>query len=325
MTGERSLPPEVEIRAYRGGDERGIVTAWNRALPQDPIDLTRFLKMVLCDVNFHPEGLVVASVADEIVGFCLAICRRLPLSGSDLEPERGWITVFGVVPEWRGKGIGSALLAAGERFVREQGRKEVLISPYAPNYFWPGVDPQAYSEAVRLLERREYQTLYEPIAMDKNLVGFEVPQEIEALQAERVREGYQFGPLTPEFVYDVTAFADDAFNPDWGRAIREAVQRGVPLEQCLIAVNSQRRIVGFALFGGYDGILERFGPFGVDPSERGKGLGKILLYRTLEAMRARGVHGAWFLWTGEATAAGQLYLKAGFEITRSFRVMKRHL
>lgn len=325
MTEESTLPSEVRLRSYAGGDERGIVKAWNRAMPQDPIDLNRWMKRVLCDTNFDPKGLAVASVAGEIVGFCLALCRRIPLFGDDLETERGWITAFGVVPEWRKRGIGSALLEAGERFVEAQGRKELLVSPYAPNYFWPGVDPQAYPEAVALLERRGYETLYSPVAMDKNLVGFSVPQEVEALQAARVREGYRFGPLTPERLYDVVAFADEAFNPDWGRAIREAVQKDVPLDHCWIALNGEGRVVGFALFGGYDGILERFGPFGVDPSERGKGLGKILLYRSLEAMRAKGAHGAWFLWTGEATAAGQLYLKAGFEITRSFKVMRRRL
>lgn len=330
MSGERAVPDGaaidgVEIRAYRGGDERGIVHAWNRALPQDPIDLDRFLKTIVCDVNFDPRGLSVAVADGQVIGFSLAICRKLPLSGGDLEPERGWITAFGVVPQWRGKGVGSALLEAGERFVRELGRKEVLVSPYAPNYIWPGVDPEAYGAALRLLEGRGYQTLYTAVAMDKRIVGFEVPPEVEELQARREREGYSIGPLTPEYVHETLAFASDAFNPDWGRAIREAIKAGIPFQQCLIATNRERRVVGFALFGGYDGILERFGPFGVDPSERGKGLGTILLYRSLEAMRARGAHSAWFLWTGERTAAGQLYLKAGFEITRTFWVMRRQL
>lgn len=325
MTEERPLPPEVRLRPYRGSDVRGIVEVWNRAMPQDPIDLGRWSKMVLCDPNFDPRGLWVAAVDGEVVGFALAICRRIPLFGSDLETERGWITAFGVAPQWRRRGIGSALLAAAERFVQEQGRKEVLVSPYAPNYFWPGVDPKAYPEAVELLERRGYETLYSPVAMDKNLVGFFVPPEVEALEAQRTREGYRFGPLAYEYLHDVIAFAEEAFNPDWGRAIRDAIKSGVPLDQCWIALSGEGRVVGFALFGGYDGILERFGPFGVDPSQRGKGLGKILLYRSLEAMRAKGAHGAWFLWTGEATAAGQLYLKAGFAITRSFRVMRRRL
>ena len=186
-----------------------------------------------------------------------------------------------------GGGSGAPCFRRPERFVQAQGRKEVLVSPYAPNYFWPGVDPKAYPEAVELLERRGYQTLYSPVAMDKNLVGFFVPPEVEALEAQRTREGYRFGPLAYEYLHDVIAFAEEAFNPDWGRAIRDAIKSGVPLDQCWIALSGEGRVVGFALFGGYDGILERFGPFGVDPSQRGKGLGKILLYRSLEAMRAK--------------------------------------
>lgn len=325
MKSGRDHPVGVAIRTYRGGDEAGIVRAWNRAMPQDPIDLGRWVRMVLCDANFDPGGLWVAEAAGEIAGFCYAVRRRVPLWGDDLEPERGWITAFAVAPEWQGRGVGRALVDRAERFLRAEGRKEVLVSPYAPNYFWPGVDPGAYPRAVGFLERRGYQTLYEPVAMDKNLVGFFVPEEVRALEAERVQEGYVFCPLSPGRLHEVIAFASEAFNPDWGRAIREAVASGIPYEQCLLAVNAAGRITGFALFGGYDGILERFGPFGVDPAERGKGLGKVLLYRALEAMRARGAHGAWFLWTGEATAAGQLYLKAGFEITRSFKVMKRLL
>jgi ribosomal protein S18 acetylase RimI-like enzyme len=56
----------------------------------------------------------------------------------------------------------------------------------------------------------------------------------------------------------------------------------------------------------------------VDDALRGTGLGKVLLYLTLEAMAARGFHDAWFLWTGEATPAGHLYHRAGFTVTRTF-------
>src|SRR5699024_562259 len=96
-------------------------------------------------------------------------------------------------------------------------------------------------------------------------------------------------------LYEVMQFANMKFNPDWGRAIREGLLRGMSLEQILIARNKEQ-LVGFCLFGGYEGIRERFGPFGVDPDERGKGLGKILLNLCLQKMKARGLHGAWFLW-----------------------------
>jgi mycothiol synthase len=58
---------------------------------------------------------------------------------------------------------------------------------------------------------------------------------------------------------------------------------------------------------------------------QGKGLGKILLYDCLALMRAQGLHGAWFLWTGEQSPAGHLYRKAGFHVTRRFDIMSKPL
>ncbi|MDY0410209.1 GNAT family N-acetyltransferase [Paracerasibacillus soli] len=85
------------------------------------------------------------------------------------------------------------------------------------------------------------------------------------------------------------------------------------------------KVVGFCIFGGYEGVPDRFGPFGVDPDEQGKGLGKILLNICLKQMKAESLHGAWFLWTGEKSSAGYLYKKTGFEITRTFHVMKKDI
>lgn len=315
----------VTVRTYRGGDESGVVSVWNRALTFDPIDMERFVRQVLCDVNFCPEGLQIACNGDEIVGFALAIERRLPLSGSDLEPETGWITAFGVDPTWQGRGVGGALLESAEEFLRGRGKRRVDVSPYAPNYFWPGVDAEAYDRAFSVLEGRGYQPRYVAAAMDRNLVGFHIPGDVIDVERERIDEGYTFGRLDPPSLYEVSAFAEADFSPDWGRSVREAVAQGVPWDHILYVRNPERGVVGFAMYGAYGGTLERFGPFGVAGSERGKGLGKILLYRTMEAMSARGLHGAWFLWTGEETAAGALYLRAGFQVTRRFHVLQKSL
>lgn len=323
--GRSALASEVKVRSYRGGDERGIVATWNAALTYDPIDMNRLVRQVLCDVNFDPEGLKVAVAGDEVVGFALAVRRRVPILGTDIEADKGWITAMGVQPKWQGKGVGGALVDAAEGFLQERGVKEIGISPYAPNYFWPGVDAEAYSHAHQFLERRGYVERYVAAAMDCNLVGFHIPDDVRRVQQEREAEGYTFTPLTPAALYDVIAFAESEFSPDWGRAIREAVAAGLPGEQLLCAHDPQGAVVGFAMFGGYDGILERFGPFGVAGSQRGKGLGKVLLYLTMERMLARGLHGAWFLWTGEKTAAGALYARAGFHVTRRFHVLQKDI
>ncbi len=315
----------IIVRSYRGGDERGILSVWNRSLAVDPIDMDRFVRQVLCDVNFRPEGLMVACDGDEVVGFALAIARRVPILGTDLEPETGWITALGVHPSRQGRGIGSALLDAAEEFLRNEGKERIDVSPYAPNYFWPGVDTEAYARAFALLEARGYQARYVAAAMDRNLVGFSIPDDVLAVEDQRIAEGYTFASLDPASLYDVSAFAEAEFSPDWGRAVREAIADGVPWEQIIYARDPHGAVVGFAMYGSYSGTMERFGPFGVAGSQRGKGLGKILLYRSMEAMSARGLHGAWFLWTGEKTAAGGLYLRAGFDVTRRFHVMQKRL
>ncbi|MCL6547468.1 MAG: GNAT family N-acetyltransferase [Alicyclobacillus sp.] len=312
------------IRHYRSGDERAVVELWNWACPKDPIDMSVFVRRVLADPNFDPEGLILAESEGRLTGVLLALVRKLPLSGSDLEPDNGWITAFFTHPEYRRQGVAADMLAAADAFFRARGRKRVFFSSYAPNYFIPGVDPVAYPDGRRWLEKAGFRVLYSPVAMDKNLVGYEYPEDVRALEQARQAEGYTFEFLTPSHLHAVIRFNDELFNPDWARAIREAVAHGCPLERVLIARRDDR-IAGFCMYGAYDGVAERFGPFGVDPELRGTGLGKILLYKCLHVMRAAGLHNAWFLWTGETSPAGKLYLRAGFEVTRRFDVMCRDL
>ena len=118
---------------------------------------------------------------------------------------------------------------------------------------------------------------------------------------------------------EVIDFAGRELAPDWADAVRDAVLRHGHLHRLRI-VRGPTGVVGFAIYGAYRGLRERFGPFGVDESLRGTGLGKILLHHTLTAMRAEGAHSAWFLWTDEESPAGRLYAKAGFSVTRTFSI-----
>ncbi|QSO55315.1 GNAT family N-acetyltransferase [Alicyclobacillus curvatus] len=312
------------IRHYRSGDEDVIVKLWNRSCPEEPIAMDLFVKRVLVDPNFDAEGLILYEENGTVAGFTLCIVRKLPLSGADLEPENGWITAFFVHPEYQRKGIASKMFAAAEDFFKKKGRRYIFFSSYAPNYFVPGMDTDRYPAGKAFLDKQGFHLLYPCVAMDKNLVEFRVPEDVTKLEEMRQAEGYVFETLTPKYISQVVQFNDAKFNPDWARAVREAVAQGVPLHQVLIA-HKDERIVGFCMYGAYDGVGERFGPFGVDEDLRGTGLGKILLYRCLRDMKARGLHSAWFLWTGETSPAGHLYYRVGFEVTRRFEVMRKQL
>ncbi|WP_066315558.1 GNAT family N-acetyltransferase [Bacillus sp. FJAT-29814] len=314
----------ITYRFYESGDEQNIVQLWNESLPQDPITSKRFRNLVLLDANFDPQGLRLAFQDDKLVGCVYAVRRLLPMAGTDLEPENGWIPFFFVHQDVRNSGVGETLMKAALDFLAAAGRKQVFFASYAPNYILPGIDEEAYPEGYAFLLRQGFERQYSPVAMDRSLVGYAPSDDIIELKGQREQEGYSFAAAKDQDLYEVIQFANNLFNPDWGRAIREGVLQGLPLERILVVRNGSK-LVGFCIYGGYEGIPDRFGPFGVDPDEQGKGLGKILLHECLKNMRSEGLHGAWFLWTGEKSSAGYLYKKTGFEITRRFHVMKKSI
>lgn len=311
-------------RSFQNGDEIAITGLWNRTLHQDPITPQRFFRQVLLDPNFDPKGLVVAEQDGKLIGAVYALTRKLPMAGTELEQGTAWITFFLVDPAYTRRRVGHGLMEQVEQYAKSQGADKLFFSSYAPNYFLPGIDEMAYPAGYAFLQKEGYRRLYSPVAMHRNLLDYVYPEAVRKLKQQRENEGYSFGAAATGDFPELIRFANEKFNPDWGRAIREGVLQGLDPSQVLAAKNGGC-IVGFAMFGGYEGIRERFGPFGVAESEQGKGLGKILLHDTLFAMKQLTLQGAWFLWTSETSSAGHLYLKHGFKTYRQFHVMVKEL
>ncbi len=133
----------MQIRPYRGADEADLLAVWRAAMTHDALSVDLFRTKVLLDPNFQPENLPVAVEDGRIVGFVLALTRQVPLFLQGLEPEKGWITAFGVHPDYRRRGIGCALFDHVLAKFAAERRQTVDISPYVPNYFVPGVDVNA--------------------------------------------------------------------------------------------------------------------------------------------------------------------------------------
>jgi GNAT superfamily N-acetyltransferase len=207
----------------------------------------------------------------------------------------------------------------------ERGARTALFSPYTPNYLLPGLDRERYPEADALLASLGFTRRYDAVAMDRSLNDHVVPADVQDLRRRREAEGYRFATPTDDDLPGLVQMAGERFNPDWARGIREAVVQGLPLERVLATWGPDGTLLGWAMCGAYEDVLERFGPFGVVPESRGTGLGKILLHLTLQRMRALGAHSAWFLWTGRETPAGYLYRGADFTVTRTFTILSAPL
>lgn len=95
------------------------------------------------DERLDPELWFLAYSGDEIAGFCL--CRPHESADADM----GWVSVLGVRPRWRRRGLASALLLHAFGEFHRRGRKRVGL----------GVDAENTTGAVALYERVGMRTV----------------------------------------------------------------------------------------------------------------------------------------------------------------------
>lgn len=314
-----------DIRPLRIGEGAEVASFVARTLPNEAISETRFARQVLLDPNFDPNGAIIAQDGDRIVGLCLAMGRRTPLENAPDDRDRGYLTLLAVAEDYRRRGVGRSLVAAAEAYHRQQGRRSVQVSPYAPGYFLPGPDETAHPDAIRLLEALGFQRVYRPLSMECPLWHLEIPDWVERAERELAQRGVRIRDLEIALLLPTLEFAARVFAGDWVRYAREAahaILAGDSPERLVVAVDEtgeDPKVVGYSHHAG-----ERFGPIGVDPERRGEKIGQVLMYRTLRAQQRAGCRTAWFLWSDDRTAE-RLYTAAGFRERRRFVLLKKDL
>ncbi len=309
------------LESYRGAHIAPVLDLLAEALPADAIGQSLFVRKVLLDPNFQPEGATVATDDSGVVGFALAIVRRVPLEDAPMDTDRGYLTLLAVHPSVRRRGIGGALLERAEAYIRSRGAGVCLVSPYAPGYFTPGVDMHAYAEGLAFLTKRGYVVYSRPISMECDLGGLRTPSWVQAREAELGGQGIAVEHYDPSHVPALMTFLRQHFPGDWQRFARTAIaaiETGDRPDRLWVARHATE-VVGYSHHEG-----ERFGPIGVAEAYRSMGIGHVLLYRTLDAMRMKGLHTAWFLWSDDTTAR-RLYAGAGFVVRRRFAVLRKDL
>jgi mycothiol synthase len=114
-------PSGVTCRTYRPGeDDHALWQAHQRSFADvpthDPLDLDDLLdSRIRHDPAFDPSLVLLAHHDTEVVG--LAICR----AGTEVAAEDGWVRDLGVVPAWRRRGVGMALLRTAFAAFRARG------------------------------------------------------------------------------------------------------------------------------------------------------------------------------------------------------------
>lgn len=136
-------PTAPEIRLAAPGDAPFIVGLTARfagagaPAGHDPARLAIFFERgigeiaeAVADSRVPPnEAILIASVAGQPVGF---IHLRPETSGLTLEPQ-GYINALATTAETEGRGIGRALLAAGEDWARRHGFRVLALETFGGN------------------------------------------------------------------------------------------------------------------------------------------------------------------------------------------------
>jgi GNAT superfamily N-acetyltransferase len=247
--------------------------------------------------------------------------RRVPLENAPSDADRGYITLFAVSPRARRAGIGGKLLDGAEMYLRSQGRTVCMMSSYAPGYFIPGLDVAEHAEALEFLKKRGYGEVYRPVAMRTDLSLLAMPAWVEEKRKLLERQGVMIEPYTAAMTTPLLEFALREFPGDWVRVVKEAmgaILLGASPARLFVA-RDKGEVVGFSHFS-----RDRFGPIGVSASQRGRGVGQLLMFATLGAQKQEGHSSAYFLWSDDKTAE-RLYNAAGFKEFRRFALLKKTL
>lgn len=310
------------IRSYHPDDEDDVLRVWNTGLFADPINATTWRAKVLLDPNFSRDGCLVAEIDGRVRGFLLSLTRRVPFFNDGLEPDKSWITAFAVDPDWHAQGIGTALLDAAVTRLKDQGRQTIALSPYVPNYFTPGADVDAYAPGIAFLQDQGFDIIERPISMRAELTGFTIPETVRDRQDKLHTDGIVVRPVIPADIARILDFIPCHFSWDWHReaaGVLNDLYNGDPRNVgMIVALQDDNKVLGYAQHRG-----ERFGPFGVRPDLRSRGIGRVLLANTLSEMLKKNYHAAWFLWTGDDAA--RLYSQLGFKPVRRFAVLQKTL
>jgi ribosomal protein S18 acetylase RimI-like enzyme len=149
-----ALPPNVELLPWDPVLDGAVMHAFNVAfrgqwgVPQLTPELWReFFTGV---PQFRPELSCMALAGGEVVGFCINWVTQ---------PRQGWVEAVGVLPEWRGKGLASALLAHSLNAFGKAGLTRAALD----------VDAENPTGALRLYKKLGFEAVKEEVHFVKQL------------------------------------------------------------------------------------------------------------------------------------------------------------
>jgi GNAT superfamily N-acetyltransferase len=303
----------VRVRGIQESDLPEVRALANLCLSRDSISDSSIRRITFGDPNFSTDLTAVATEDGKTVGFVIGVRRtKSPKEVVEAQKDVGWIKLFCVSEKHRRKGIGSLMLQELEEKFKAAGVERLRLCDYPGWTLFSGVDLM-YEDAIAFLQAKGFQKAGEAVDYEIDLLDFHVPRTVASLRTE----GVTVRRARPEERDRFSKWATDVFSPFWGYEVSEAFK--FPQPKLWIA-EEEERVLGFSVYSALE--PHWFGPIGVDPDSRKKGLGSLLLFNSLVSMREEGQRLAVIPWTEHLFFYSQV---PGVRRIRHYWIMQKSL
>ena len=331
----------MTIRKALPSDRAAIFALWNASCEKNevvykPLTEERFHALFEANPHYDGEYDFIAEENGEAIGFVSGAEKKIFLPGETRENTPGFITAIFVKDGKRKEGVGKALLDALEYAFRLNGKKSVVSSGNNPvNLGWyiPGTPGHDHNNApgtdvdcagYEFLIKNGYKDLHREVAMYLDLSKYECSPEIEEIRARlKNEENIYVGRYDVKWGCEFDGMCDRVGSEYWRKVLQDETAKENP--RVILTGVYENHIVGFT--GPVDKEPSGRGWFTgicVDPNFGKKGIATVLFN---DLMREFVDEGAAFstLFTGIDNHAQRLYKRTGFNVKRTFAIMKKEL
>lgn len=326
----------MEIHVYQSAHLPGIVSLWNLCIARGEA-LYRPLTPGYFEEKFLIDGaeIHVAIENNEVIGFICGCVKTQFLPGQSAANTPGYLSVLMVAPDYRRRGVATALLAHLEDRFRAMGKTACTVTSTCPiNLDWvipgtpghehnnmPGVDLGGMG--LPFLLACGYAERVREVAMYLNLSVFTPSPEIEEKRARLAAQGIAAGLYDPAVHADFDGMCDRVGSEYWRQVLREELAKDHP--RPILAAVHEGKMVGFT------GPVDRqengrgwFTGICTDPLYEKRGIAAVLFSDLMgQFVRVGAAYST--LFTGTENHAQRLYRRTGFTPARHFTIMSKTL
>lgn len=196
--------PGITFRKFRGAvDYPDMLAIYKACLQADGIEHTTNLEQITNDykhlLNCDPyQDMLFVEIYGEVIGYSRVFWEKLS------EGARVYNSYGNIFPEWRRKGIGTAMLAYNQARLRQIA----LQHPQDGPRFYQSWAADTEKSTNALLIKHGYEPVRYELEMVRDLS--------EPFPEAPLPEGLEIRPVKEEHIWQIFNAADEAFQDHWG-------------------------------------------------------------------------------------------------------------